>query len=328
MPINPALLKNILVVRNDRFGEFLLNIPALRALKETFPNAKIIALVNPLVKELARRVGYIDEITEWSQGRHTLAERLWLLKLLKSKKLDMAVMLNPSQELNILTCLAGIPVRVGYDRKWGFLLTHKIKDLKYLGLRHEIEYNLELVSLIQAKTGDKTPSLKIDNDIIRRIWREYNLEGSSDCVALHPWTSDPVKEWPLNNFQELARRMVEEMDIKLVLVGAGENSARSQSLFADLGQNFINLTGKTTLVQLAALLKRCKLLISCDSGPVHLACAVGTKVLAIFRNDIPGKSARRWGPWGEGHIVIENGKLCDITVAEVFDKAKEVLNNK
>jgi ADP-heptose:LPS heptosyltransferase len=59
---------------------------------------------------------------------------------------------------------------------------------------------------------------------------------------------------------------------------------------------------------------------------VHLACAVGTEVLAIFRNDIPGKSARRWGPLGKGHIIIEKNNLSDITVAEVFDKVKEVLN--
>jgi len=86
------------------------------------------------------------------------------------------------------------------------------------------------------------------------------------------------------------------------------------------------MTGKTTLKQLASLLKKSRLLISGDSGPVHLACAVGTPVIVIFRNDIPGKSAKRWGPWGPGNFIIEKDNLCDITVDEVFSKAKEALN--
>ena len=78
-------------------------------------------------------------------------------------------------------------------------------------------------------------------------------------------------------------------------------------------------------MELAALLKKCKLLISADSGPVHLASAVGTPVLALFRNDIPGKCAKRWGPWGKGHSVIEKSCLSDIKVDEVFENAKEMI---
>jgi heptosyltransferase-2 len=328
MPIDPALVKNILVVRNDRFGEFLLNIPALRALKETFPKAKISVLVNTAVKELAGCLESIDEIVEWKQGRHSFFQKLKLLSLIKSNKFDIAVMLNPSQELNIITYLAGIPVRVGYDRKWGFLLTHKIKDLKHLGLQHEVDYNLELVSLIKAKTTDKTLSFKIDDGIIRETLEEYGLEDCNNCIALHPWTSDPIKRWPASNFQELARRILRESEIKLILVGGGEHLAESQALFAGLGKNFTDLTGKISLLKLAALLKRCKLLISGDSGPIHLACAVGTPVIAIFRNDIPGKSPKRWGPWGKDNIVIDKPNLQDITIEEVFNELGAVLNSK
>jgi len=91
------------------------------------------------------------------------------------------------------------------------------------------------------------------------------------------------------------------------------------------GQPFRDLTGKTDLIQLAAFLKRCKVLISGDSGPVHLAACVRTPVVAIFRSDIPGKSALRWGPWGRGHSVIQKEKLADIEVDEVFAKTKILL---
>ncbi len=152
MKINAAQVKSIVVFRNDRFGEFLLNIPALRALKETFVNARIIAVVSPYVKELAGRIPFIDEIIEWDSGRHSLLEKINFVKRLKKSRADIAVILNPVKCFHIFTYLSGIPVRVGYDRKWGFLLTNKIQDKKHLGERHEIDYNLELVSLIGAGT--------------------------------------------------------------------------------------------------------------------------------------------------------------------------------
>ncbi len=326
MQIQAKTVKNILVVRNDRFGEFLLNIPALRALKETFSDARLIAVVDPYTKELAESVLFIDEIIEWGRQRHSLSEKLRFIKLLREKSIDMAIMLNPTKDFNIITRFAGIPIRVGYDRKWGFLLTHKMEDKKYLGQRHEIEYNLELVSLIGTGTEDKTLCLSIDDREINDLFRDFNIKDYNNLIALHPWTSDPIKQWPLENFCELAKRLVREQDIKAVIIGGKDELTKGTEFLKNLDDNLINLTGRTTLRQLAAVLKKCKLLISGDSGPVHLACAVGTKVLAIFRNDIPGKSARRWGPWGRGHIVIEKGKLCDITVAEVFDKAREVLS--
>jgi len=111
----------------------------------------------------------------------------------------------------------------------------------------------------------------------------------------------------------------------VVIIGGREQQNKNIELYSDLSDRIVNLTGKTTLRQLALLLKRCRLLVSCDSGPVHLASCVGTPVIAIFRNDIPGKNARRWGPWGKGHIVIEKNNLCDITVDDVLNKIKEIL---
>ncbi len=329
MPINRDLVKNIVVVRDDRFGEFLLNIPAFRALESTFPNAKVIALVNPSVEELAESLGYFEEIITWGPGKHSIKDKLGLIRQLKSIKPDIVLMLNPSKEMNILTFLAGIPVRVGYDRKLGLLLTHKIKDLKHLGQRHEVEYNLELVSLVGAKTEDTSLSLKVDSGTIDTVSKELGLDDPvASYIAMHPWSSDEIKKWSVGNFQELSRRILSGLKVKLVLVGAGEHLAESKSIFGEMGDNFINLTGKTSLVQLAAVLKKCRLLITGDSGPMHLACAVGTPVVAIFRNDIPGKSPKRWGPWGSGNIIIQKSNLYEITVDAVLDGVGTVLKTK
>jgi heptosyltransferase-2 len=326
MKIEQGRVKKILILRNDRFGEFLLNIPALRALRETFRNAKIIAVVDPYVRELALRLPFIDEVIEWGRHKHSFLEKLDLINSLKKRKIDIAIMLNPSKEFNILTYLAGIKIRVGYDRKWGFLLTHKIKDEKYLGQRHEVVYNLELVGLVGAKTEDKALFIKVDDNIIHDFESGSALRGNSSLLAIHPWTSDPAKQWKIEKFCALVKKILEYSDIKVVVIGGRQDLEKSKKCLDNLGPNLINLTGKTSLSQLAALLKRCKLLVSGDSGPVHLASCVGTPVLTIFRDDIPAKGPVRWGPWGNGHTVIQKNNLDDISVEEVFDKIKEKLN--
>jgi heptosyltransferase-2 len=316
-------IKKILAVRNDRFGEFLLNIPAFRALKKSYAGAKLTLLVNPYVQELARCIDFVDEVITWENTRHKFSQIYRFSRELKAKDFDLCVIFNPSKELNIISFLAGIPIRIGYNRKWAFLLTKKRKDKKYLGQRHEIEYNLELLSLIGIQSEDKALSLKIEDGIIEGL---FDIEDHGDLLALHPWTSDAVKQWPIENFRKLTQSLIKEFNKKVIIIGGKEELDKSAEYFSDLGTGAINITGKTTLTQLAAVLKECKLLISGDSGPIHLASCLGTPVIAIFRSDIPAKSVKRWGPQGKGHSIIEKPNLCDITVDEVLDKVRRILN--
>ena len=209
--------------------------------------------------------------------------------------------------------LAGIPLRVGYDRKWGFLLTKKMKDTKHLGNKHEVECNLELAGLIGAKTADKSLSLKIEEKTFPELAGRNN-------IAIHPFTSDVVKQWPIERFRLLAQRISGELGLGVLIIGKEEYAGTGRLKFENLGKNIVNMINKTSLIELAQVIKQCKLLVSCDSGPVHLAASVGVPVIALFRNDLPGKTAKRWGPWGEGHIVIEKGSLDEITVDEVFNQ--------
>ena len=319
---NKKEVRKILAVRNDRFGEFLLNIPALRALKESFPGSRLTLVVNPNVRELAECIDFVDKVITWENKKHKILEVLKFSKELKNEKFDLCVILNPSKEFNIISFLSGIPVRLGYSRKWGFLLSHKIKDKKYLGEKHEVEYNLDLVKLVDASTNNLSLSLKIDEGCLKGL---FELGGTDNLIVIHPWTSDPVKEWPLENFCALTKEILSLDKVKVLLIGGKEELNKNASVFKGLGANLINLTGRTSLKQLAAVLNKAKLLISGDSGPVHLSCAVGTPTLALFRNDLVGKTAKRWGPWGDKHAVIERSNLFEITVGEVFNKAKEML---
>jgi len=318
-------VKNILAVRNDRFGEFLLNIPSFRALKNSFCGSRLTLMVHPNVKELAGCIEEADEIITWENRKHGFLSIFKFAGELKKKDFDLAVIFNPSKEINIISFLAAIPSRVGYDRKWSFLLTHKMEDKKHLGKLHEIEYNLQLAFLAGAETEDKTLSLKIDDGIIDALLDEFSLRENRDLVAVHPWTSDSFKQWPTDNFARLAKRLEKELKQSVLIIGGSQELEKSKTVFNPWILHSINLTGKTSLVALAALLKRCRLLISCDSGPVHLASCVDTPSLVLFRTDVPGKSSLRWGPVSRGSAVIEKTSLFDITAEEVFDKARRML---
>jgi len=326
---NQQQIKNILCVRNDRFGEFLLTIPAFRALKKRFTPSRLTLVVNPYVEELAGQVDGVDEVMLWENRRHSFSEILAYALALKKKRFDLCVIFNPLKEFNIISLIAGIPVRIGYSHKFDFLLTHTIEDTKYLGQRHEVEYNLELASLSGAASDDKTLALNVDIDSVGGLANQLHALGPSRLIAIHPWTSDPVKQWPVDNFKELTRILASQKQFNIVIIGGKDEVPRATELCSNLNYpNILNLTGKTTLVQLAALLKRCAVLISGDSGPLHMACAVGTKVIALFRSDLPGKTAKRWGPWGEGHEVIVKKSLDNITVDEVLGRVKEVLEKR
>ncbi len=130
-----------------------------------------------------------------------------------------------------------------------------------------------------------------------------------------------MKQWPVERFRELAQKIVKETDMNILIVGGPEELQKS-AIFNNLDGRIKNSTGKTTLIELASMLKKSKLLISGDSGPVHLACAVGTPVIALFRNDMPGKGPKRWGPWGDGNVVIEKKSFSDISVDDVMKEVR------
>ncbi|MCG8431449.1 MAG: glycosyltransferase family 9 protein [Candidatus Omnitrophica bacterium] len=322
-------MKKVLVVRTDRFGEFLLIIPALRAIKETLGNPEITAVVSPGVVSLAREVPYIDRVIPWVQASHPFFQELLFAHGLQKEGYDAAVVFNPSKQMHLITFLAGIPVRAGYARKWGkLLLSHRMRDTKHLGSKHETEYNLDLAGLMGASTADKTLSLRRNNDIMRSL-HEISpiLDSEKPLVAVHPFTSDPVKQWPIEYFKELIRDILAEYKVKVILVGGPQERREYADFFTGLKTDgVLDLVGETTLVQLAGVLRRCRLLVSGDSGPVHLASAVGTPVVAIFRSDLQGKTAKRWGPLSERSVVVERAGMEYISVEQVLLACGKVID--
>jgi ADP-heptose:LPS heptosyltransferase len=317
-------------IRTDRLGETLLNLPAAAALKAAVPRAKLTLLVQPDLQPLLAGLPWVEAVlgVEVGAGRPWWREAWTLARTLRRHRFDVAVVSNPLKAIHAAVWLARIPQRVGYDRKWGGLLTDRIPDRKAAGDRHEVEYNCDLLRALQlpAAVPARWPfevGLEPEGRAVQRLLAEAGV-SSERFVAVHPWTSNPRKRWAPARYRALIERVSRDLATPVVVIGgAAERSQAAQVLPA--GGPVADLTGRLDLRQLAALLQRARALISNDSGPVHLAAAVGTRVLALFGTSDPATGPRRWGPWGAGHRVICKPSMDAIALEEVMAEVRTLL---
>ncbi len=303
-------LKNILIVRTDRIGDVVLTTPAIEALRKGFPQARITLLVSPLTYELVEGNPNVDEILiDDREGAHKGFFGFWkLVFMLRARKFDCAIIFHTKKRTNMLCFHTGIPRRVGYrNEKFGFLLTHPLKDLRNQGIKHESEYCLDVVrSLGIANAGGKVyiPIKKANEEWAEKFLLQNGIAGKGRIVAVHPGASGPEKSWPFGNFIEVVKCFIEKHKACVILVGGYGATVPAAEIKAKFNHSVWNLAGKTSVGQLVSLLKRCSFLVSNDSGPVHVADAVGTPVISVFIRNSPGINPERWRPLGNKNIII------------------------
>lgn len=302
-------MKNILIVRTDRIGDVVLTTPAIKALREGYPEARISILVNPLTRDLVKGNPYLDEIL--IDDREHQNKGLGFLKLVKSlhqKKFDLAIIFHTKKRTNILCFLAGIPYRVGYkNNKFGFLLTDPIEDRRHWGEKHEAQYCLDVLKHLGIKADTLEFFVPIQKEAVpwlKNFEQTHCLEASDRLITIHPGASDPTKCWPEACFAEMIDSLTKRHAVKIILIGAAKIAEISKKILSLTSSPIIDLTGKTTVAQMVVLLKRSCLLVSNDSGPVHVASAVGCPVVSIFTRNQPGINPERWKPLGAKAIVV------------------------
>ncbi|HOW34929.1 MAG TPA: glycosyltransferase family 9 protein [Candidatus Omnitrophota bacterium] len=314
--------ENILIVRTDRIGDVILTTPAILALREANLGAKISILVTPQTLDIVDGNPCLDEI--FIDDRKGIHRGFWgflkLVCMLRKKKFDLAVVLHTKKRTNLLCFLSGIPSRIGYkNNKFGFLLTKGIPDQRPEGLKHEAEYCLDVLRHIGINV--QLDTLKLDmplkeeaNAWVENIFSDNFISSSEKVIAVHPGASCISKRWPAQRFAEVINSLGAP-PFKVILVGAPDNQQIAQQVLSGIKIPIIDLTGQTSVAQLASLFKRCRLLISNDSGPVHLAVAVGTPVISIFGRNQKGLSPTRWRPLGKKDIALHKEVGCEICLA-------------
>ncbi len=307
--------KRILIVRTDRIGDVLLSTPVIKAMRDSYPNAYIAMVISPYAKDIVEGNPYLDEVIIYDKdGKHkSLRRSIKFAHNLKKKRFDLSLILHPTNRAHLITFFAGIPKRIGYNRKLGFLLTDKIKHIKQFGEKHELEYNLDLVRYlgIEPKDKDLFIPLKPESEVwIEDIFRQEGIKETDKLLAIHPGASCPSKIWPNERFAEAADRLIEKYGFKVLVVAGPKDIKISEAVMRNMQHPAINLAGKTSVSQLASLLKRTQLFISNDSGPVHIAFAAGTPVISIFGRNQKGLSPKRWGPLGKKDKVLHKEVGC------------------
>lgn len=316
--------KRIIFFRTDMLGDTLLNLPTIDALKNAYPVCHITLVCHPSLAQFLEGYPSIDRFLPFEAGRRKARFTEWrlLLSQVKRGEFDLAVISNARKDFHLIAFLAGIKRRIGYGRKWGFLLTDRLNDRKFLGAQHEILANLELIKPLGIRDMDpqfRLPESIQDSESADRILSAEGIQKSDRLVLIHPFSSDPRKCWAMNNFVELVQKIKMNAQVKIAVIGSDSEKSSASELAKK--SDVINLCGKTNLRALCSVIRKAILLIGHDSGPVHLAAGVGTPTVSLFTKFHGGPNPERWKPWGSGHTVIQK-VLGELTVDEVWNEAR------
>lgn len=306
----------ILALRLDRIGDVVLSLPALERLRQRFPTARITLLTRPSTRSLLEGHPDIDEVLEYDygkRGRHgSVLGNLRFIFEMWRKRFDIAVVLNPSLRSYLIPYLLGIPYRIGF--KWGpaFLLTASVPDQRSQGLQHESELTLGVLGPLEALGPAGPPRLELFADEIAavRALLHRQLPGTGPLVAVHAGASCPSKRWPVERFVEAITAVHAATHCRVLLVGGEEERALSARIAGQCAVPCADLTGELTLRQLACALKVSDVLLTNDSGPGHVAAAVGTPVVTVFGRKLPGLGPRRWRTLGPRDIQLHKDVGC------------------
>lgn len=304
-------MKILVFHRGGGIGDLLMLTPLLSALKGVRSPPHLSVMVRASLREALEGNPDVDEILVDSPEFRGLRGWWTLASFLKKKKIDAAIFPWTTAQDAWGAYLAGIPVRVGQDGRllYSFLFTHRVRVRSTLG---DAETNWSEILLDYARIlGIEPPPpklfLDVPPEVIRRaegILKEGGYQGERPLIALHAFKGMPLaaSRWPLEWFARLADILQEKFGGRVLLTGSSSEAPLVTEMKKFMKRPPLDLSGRTSLKELAAVLKKCDLLVCPDSGPMHIAAALGVPVVGIFalKEDFPG----RWGPLGTRHEVV------------------------
>lgn len=285
----------VLLIKPGAIGDLLQLSPVVRAIKESRPEARITLLVgNTASIDLFRHHPLVDEVLVYEKkGAHrswSAFAKLW--GELRTRRFDLVVNYQRSNLKGWLLAAASFPCRV--------LVYHKEKKR----VVHAVQNHLQAVAPLVGDPAQLDQRLELYLGDEEKRWAADLLERESlagkKLIALNLGASHPVNRWPTWRFAELAEKL-EQAGLGVVLVGGGADRELADAVHEESSTRPLDLVGRTSLLQLGALLERCSAVVSADTGPMHMATAVGTPVVALFGAADP----KRTGPVGKGHLVLQ-----------------------
>ena len=314
-------VERILLIRLRNIGDVLLMVPTIRVFRDAFPRAHIAALVNAGTEEMLTGNPLLDEVLlfdpRWKAlplGQRAATEMKFLSEV-RRRNFDLAINMTEGDRGALLCLASGARVKVGVYHQgpgfwWKKRIFHclvRIPDWK----AHMVEQMLEIPRSLGLNPKDKRVQIfypSEDRDFIQRILSQEGAGPQDRLVHIHPTSRWLFKCWRDEGMAKVIDALQRNGKVRVVLTSGKEEKElkKVERILEHCQTRPINLAGKVTLKQLAALSDRSQLFIGVDTAPMHIAAAVGTPVLALF-----GPSGEfNWGPWGNGHVVIKKDWEC------------------
>jgi heptosyltransferase II len=348
--LRPEKIERVVVRGVNWVGDAVMTVPALRELRRLFPRARLTLATRPWAEGIFAGADFIDDLLVNGNGSSKPAAVFREARQWRARRFDLAVLFPNSFAPALVATLARVPVRAGYSTQGRApLLTHRIGVPVWRGHRHEVFYYLHLVSELERLLYGSTTIETRDPDTGLRVTDERQREAESlllECgarpgrplVAICPGsTNSRAKRWPAERFAAVADMLAERAGAEVVLVGAAEELGISEEVARHMRARPVMLTGRTDLSQTAAVLKASDLLVTNDTGPAHVAAAVGCPVVVIFGPTNP-VTTRPFSATAEvvrhppdcapcmlRDCPIDHRCMTAITPEEVFERAAHAL---
>ncbi len=315
-----ARARNLLCVRLDSLGDVLMTTPAIRALRESGDGRRITLLTSRAGAEIAQLAPEIDEtiVHEAIWMKHTpervdaSAERR-LIERLRAERFDAAVIFtvfsqNPLPAATICY-LADIPLRLAHCRENCYqLLSDRVPETEpEAGIRHEVARQLDLVETIGVRTADERLSLRVPGGAARDVaglLEEQGIDFRTRWIAIHPGATAESRRYPIESFAAAAERLAEH-GFRIVVTGGASERPLADAICERVGEGAVSLAGRLTLPHLAALIRQAPLLLTNNTGPAHMAAAVGTPVVDLYALTNPQHT-----PWLVPQRVLSHDVPC------------------
>lgn len=313
------LPRKILVRAPNWIGDAVMCEPAVQGLRSLFPEAELAMLAKPAVAELFLSHPGLHSVLVYDDKKaHAGISGKWSLAgMLRRHRFDLAVLFQNAFEAAFLTWLAGIPRRYGYTTDGRvFFLTEPVAVPDGPVLVHQVEYYWNLLKPLGLAGGAPLPTLFVSADEKRTVdvWLASAGINSSDLIiGINPGsTYGSAKRWSSDRFAEVARRLVRRLEqaesahVAVVILGAKGEESLGKDIATQFGGRSVVLSGATTIRELMAVVKRCRLLMTNDTGPMHIAAAFGVPVVAVFGPT----DWRTTSPYGQERSIVREAVDC------------------
>lgn len=289
-PIDKSKIRKILIRATNWVGDMVISLPALEAVRENFPESRIVVLALPWVLPILDNHPAVDQVISFNKGNGYTSYLMGLLRtagMIRKLNFDLAILFQNAFEAALLAYLGNIKYRVGYNTDGrSFLLTHPVNKKIFKKGSHEVEYYLLILRAMGWNAIRKDPRLIVGSEhmeVAGSILQSKGINKDDLLLGLSPGAIfGPAKRWPAENFAAIGDYAADRWGAKVIIFGSKNEREICDSVANSMKNPCINICGRTDLMQAAAILKMCQYFVTNDSGLMHVAAAMEVPMIAIF----------------------------------------------